>query len=199
MKRIVAVFLFVLSVIMLTGCASTAKVDGNYLAYLEAMKQKPIIEIEAAEGQTLTISGLKRLAVYGNGSKSEIHPFQTAPTFGTVLAQEFGSLVRTSMPYALGAFTANKLFNFAGDAVKNAGHNTAISGSYNRDRHDTGSYRDFTGSTDQSNRSINNSYNPFDRHDINDSYNPIDRHDVYQSPYNPVDRHDTSSNSTTTP
>jgi len=79
-----------------------------------------------------------------------------------------------------------------GDAVKdmvdssgkNAGHNTTTTGSYNTDRHDittttsttnttsgsyNGDYRDVSGSVsdDHSNRSINNSYNPIDRHDVN--------------------------------
>ncbi len=173
--RKLAVLVLMFLTLAISGCATTQpanEIDQNYLAYLTAMKEKPMIEIEAVEGQSLTITGLKKLTVYGHGGgRSEIQPFQPPLSAGAIFAREFGATLRTVAPFAFGAYISKQLFDFASDAVDNAGHN--ISGSYNTNNNTNMDSHDISGSYNLDDHSIRDSYN--DRHDV---YSPIDNHSV---------------------
>lgn len=170
MKNLMSLIL----VLGLIGCVST-KIDPNYLAYLQAAQVQPkIVEIEAKDGESIELVGVKRFIVYGvSGLQIEQHHQQLS--IGAIIVKELFGTVRMATPYIVGGFAIDRLVKFGETAVKNAGSNVSdsynTSGSYNipteynyNDSYN-GDYRDFTGDVDNSNNSINDSYNPVDRHD----------------------------------
>jgi predicted PurR-regulated permease PerM len=88
MKKLILVLLTVGLVFSLYGCASGPElVDGvhtrstlKHAQYLEAQlaaieAQKPTFELEAQEGQTIVLAGVKSIRVYGSQNVSEIKPY----------------------------------------------------------------------------------------------------------------------------
>lgn len=193
MKDVLTVFGVVFLVLsILTGCATMSPTE--FTAWTIANKEIAQSNVAAGNRPTFDLS----LTLDGRVSGIKVY---AQPVMMPYIAQKDPSpWVRTvDKLISVGGFlgggiiVGNAMKGILDDVGKNAGHNTAISGSYNTDRHDSGDYRDIGALTDDhSNRSINDSYNPTDRHDVTDSYNPIDRHDTtdrhdeYQSPYNPI-------------
>jgi hypothetical protein len=114
-------FLVLFSILLLTGCGmlsenvitdihgNTTNKHGAYLAaQVAAMEaQKPIFELEAAEGQTIVLAGVKAIRVHGpQTSASEIKPYVSP---GYALAQNLAqtalfpffswAMIREIMPW----------------------------------------------------------------------------------------------------
>ena len=179
-----ASFIILVALVSFFGCSHEMRMDPNYVAYLQAAKEQPkVIEITAQPGQTIELRGVERFTVYGP-SGVKVEQRQPEQDAGATIAREFFGMVRSAVPYAFGGFAIDRITKFGSHAVDSAGHNTAISGSYNTntDRHDVadsynGDYRDIGSlADDHSNRSISDSYK--DRHDISNAYNPVDYHGV---------------------
>jgi hypothetical protein len=100
MKEVIAVLIIIwLALYFLSGCASTSpRLDPNYMAYLEAMRNQPkILEIEAQEGQTIEFKGVKKFTVYG-GQNSSIAEYKPSPTTQEVIAKEMIGAAKILLP-----------------------------------------------------------------------------------------------------
>lgn len=182
-RYVIALFLAVVSLSFMFGCASNTQMRElrsiDYRAFLDATtKPQPIFEMKAKAGQTLKIENIESLTIYappgngGNGSRSIKPLAEPENPVVSVVSRTLDRATDVGLSMAPWYLAGKELSNVLETALKNAGHNT--SDSYNTPYTNSfnGDYRDFTGNVDNANNSINNSYNPVDRHDI------VDRHDV---------------------
>lgn len=124
MKTLLA-SIFALSMILLTGCAST-KPDANYAAYLAAQQateaskaQRPLFILEGIEGQQIELKGIKKLAVYmpDTGTSSVAAPPQPArPWYAEVIA----TVVNGAVAYKTGQTMWNTV-GALGSSIERAG------------------------------------------------------------------------------
>lgn len=103
MQKLILAALAVPLLFALGGCASGPElVEGvhtrstlKHAQYLEAQlaaieAQKPTFELEAQEGQTIVLAGVKSIRVYGSQNASEIKPY-TSP--GYALARDLTQML----------------------------------------------------------------------------------------------------------
>ena len=176
-RFMVSICLLISICFVFIGCAGTSDrarefQSANYKAYIDAVtKPQPVFEIKAKAGQVLKIENAESITVYapagntGNGNRA-IQPFQEPDTPAGSVARAIGSIgsraidqAAVFLPWYWVSKAAENVLMKSFDA---AGRNTSYSysDSYN------GDYRDIGGAFDNSNRSINGSYNPIDRHDV---------------------------------
>lgn len=82
MKEVIAVLVIIwLALHFLSGCSTgNPRLDPNYMAYLEAMKNpSKMLEVEAAEGQTIQFSGIKKFIIYGVQTNSIVEYKKPVP------------------------------------------------------------------------------------------------------------------------
>jgi hypothetical protein len=135
-----SVLVALLVVALLAGCASKEEVLAYYNAQVLAqqakanaeMARKPLLRIEAKEGQDISFTGLKAIEVYA--------PTYTDSNSKALVAQhrdpiyDAGTTVLSIMAGVAGIYLSGQNMIDLASAVGNAaGHNTTVQGDYTRD------------------------------------------------------------------
>ena len=146
--------------------------DAFYTAQAEIQKaRKPLFVMEAIEGQTISLTGVKRFEVWapdGQGGRLQTYEHPHSKNIGRAINgfMGLGQIVA-------GAWGINEIVK---SAVGSAGHNTntAYTGSFNASGQGSGVV--MGSGTVSPTVDANKPITTTDRHDVNDSYNATDNH-----------------------
>jgi len=123
MIRLIIPILVIL--VVLGGCASKTDMELAKLHYQSQQKeQKPIFLMEAHEGQTIQLLGVKTFAVYDQSQQTNVTPYKKSyhPAWSIL-----GSAVQVALPIYAQGYSMYKLAEVVG---KSAGSNWSNTGDY---------------------------------------------------------------------